>query len=180
MEPNCPFERRESGHRSGVPRACECGGYDFLNEDREQVQPFRRDVSYPYFGDIAAQRSREPLKTFLYQYGTAQEWSLRPVYDNMRGYYGTDYPTQVSEGLAYCGAPMSPFILLPVAFTRALCGHCEPEHGISRMANRITGPVTQAQLTIAYPRLLRLEVRTLGYDLQPCMFRLSPQTKREN
>jgi hypothetical protein len=73
---------------------------------------FVENVYYPYFGDIAAQRSREPLKTFLYQYGTAQEWSLRPLYDNLRGYYGTDYPTQVGEGVAYCGAPMSPFVLL--------------------------------------------------------------------
>jgi hypothetical protein len=72
---------------------------------------FVENVCYPYFGDIAAQRSSEPLKTFLYKYGTAQEWSLRPVYDNLRGYYGTDYPTQVGEGAAYCGAPMSPFIL---------------------------------------------------------------------
>ena len=28
---------------------------------------FVENVSYPHFGDIAAQRPREPLKTFLYQ-----------------------------------------------------------------------------------------------------------------
>ncbi len=49
VEPDCPFERRGSGHRSGVPRACECGGYDFFNEDREQVQPFRRERLVPVF-----------------------------------------------------------------------------------------------------------------------------------
>ena len=34
------------------------------------------------------------------------------TFQNMRGYYGVDYPTQVSAWSAGVGAPMSPFILL--------------------------------------------------------------------
>ncbi len=70
------------------------------------------NVWYPCLGDMLQPRSGEALAAFLYHYGTAQRWSLRPVYDNMRGYYGFDYPVQVSPDLPSCGAPMTPFILL--------------------------------------------------------------------
>lgn len=74
---------------------------------------FVENACYPFLGDVGPQRAPgSVIKAFLYHYGTAQQWGLRPIYDNLRGYYGTDFPTQVSEGVAYCGAPMSPFILL--------------------------------------------------------------------
>ncbi len=74
---------------------------------------FVENAFYPWIGDVAPQEDpRAAIRTFLYHYGTAQQWGLRPTYDNLRGYYGMDYPVQVSEGVAYCGAPMSPFILL--------------------------------------------------------------------
>ena len=70
------------------------------------------NVYCPYLGDLQRPEGAEWFRTFLYRYATAQEWPLWPHFQNMRGYYGVDYPTQVSEWTAGCGTPMSPFILL--------------------------------------------------------------------
>ncbi len=70
------------------------------------------NVYSPYLGDVQHPAGEEWLKSFLYQYNTSQEWSMWPTFQNMRGYYGVDYPTQVSSWVAGCGAPMSPFILV--------------------------------------------------------------------
>ena len=70
------------------------------------------NVYCPYLGDLQHPTGEAWLKTFLYSYASAQEWSLWPTYQNMRGYYGSDYPVQFSQGSAGSGAPMSPFILL--------------------------------------------------------------------
>ena len=45
-------------------------------------------------------------------YATANEWRLWPQYDNLRGYYGVDYPTQFHPSAPFAGAPMSPFFLM--------------------------------------------------------------------
>ena len=45
-------------------------------------------------------------------YAAAQEWPLWPTFQNLRGYYGVDYPTQFGPWSPGCGAPMSPFFLL--------------------------------------------------------------------
>lgn len=70
------------------------------------------NVYCPYLGDIQPPPQAEWLKTFLYSYASAQEWNLWPTYNNLRGYFGVDYPTQFSPSGPACGAPMAPFILL--------------------------------------------------------------------
>ena len=70
------------------------------------------NVYCPYLGDVQHPPDEEWFKTFIYQYATAAEWSLWPTFQNLRGYYGVDYPTQFSPWSGSVGAPMSPFILL--------------------------------------------------------------------
>ncbi len=70
------------------------------------------NVYYPYLGDVQHPAQAEWFKTFLYTYATANEWALWPTYNNLRGYFGVDYPTQFHPGAPFCGAPMSPFVLL--------------------------------------------------------------------
>jgi hypothetical protein len=70
------------------------------------------NVYCPYLGDIGRPSSAAWLKTFLYTYNTANEWSLWPTYQNLRGYYGVDYPTQFHPGAPFVGTPMAPFVLL--------------------------------------------------------------------
>ena len=84
------------------------------------------NVYSPYLGDVQHPAGEEWFKTFLYQYNTSQEWSMWPTFQNMRGYYGVDYPTQVSAWVAGCGAPMSPFILLRGARQGLYVGVDEP------------------------------------------------------
>ena len=66
----------------------------------------------PYIGDVQRPPTTPWFKTFLYQYATAQEWALWPTYQNLRGYFGVDYPTQFGSWSPGTGAPMSPYILL--------------------------------------------------------------------
>jgi hypothetical protein len=70
------------------------------------------NVYCPYLGDVQHPPQAEWLKTFVYNYAAAQEWPVWPQFQNMRGYYGVDYPTQVSAWSAGVGAPMAPYILL--------------------------------------------------------------------
>ena len=70
------------------------------------------NVYCPYLGDIQPPAQAEWLKTFLYNYATAQEWPLWPSYQNMRGYFGVDFPTQFAPWGPGSGAPMAPYILL--------------------------------------------------------------------
>lgn len=70
------------------------------------------NVYCPYLGDVAHPPNAEWFKTFIYQYATAAEWALWPTYQNMRGYFGVDYPTQFSGWSAGVGAPMSPYFLM--------------------------------------------------------------------
>jgi hypothetical protein len=70
------------------------------------------NVYSPYLGDIQHPVGEQWFKTFMYNYGSAVEWSLWPKYDNLRGYFGVDYPTQFASWTPGTGAPMSPFILL--------------------------------------------------------------------
>jgi hypothetical protein len=70
------------------------------------------NVTFPYLGDVRRPPGAAWFKTFLWAYAAAQEWPLWPTYQNLRGYFGVDHPTQLSPGLASCGAPMAPFVLL--------------------------------------------------------------------
>lgn len=70
------------------------------------------NVYCPYLGDVQHPTDEEWFKTFIYTYNTANEWRLWPQYDNLRGYFGVDYPTQFHPSAPYSGTPMSPFFLL--------------------------------------------------------------------
>ena len=70
------------------------------------------NVYCPYLGDVQHPADEAWFKTFSYSYATAQEWPLWPTYNNMRGYYGVDYPIQLSNSSHTVGAPMAPFMLL--------------------------------------------------------------------
>jgi hypothetical protein len=70
------------------------------------------NVYCPYLGDVQHPQDEEWFKTFIYAYASATEWGLWPQYDNLRGYYGVDYPTQFHPNAPFSGAPMSPFFLL--------------------------------------------------------------------
>jgi hypothetical protein len=65
----------------------------------------------PCLGDLQRPPKAEWFKSFLYSYATSQEWSLWPKYQNLRGYYGFDFPVQCGGWSPGCGAPMAPFIL---------------------------------------------------------------------
>ena len=84
------------------------------------------NVYCPCLGDVQHPPHAEWMKTFLYSYASAQEWSLWPSFQNMRGYFGVDYPTQVAGWIASCGAPMSPFILLRTKDQGLYAGVSEP------------------------------------------------------
>jgi hypothetical protein len=70
------------------------------------------NVYSPYLGDVQHPAEAEWFKTFIYSYATASEWRLWPQYDNLRGYFGVDYPTQFHPSAPFTGTPMSPFFLM--------------------------------------------------------------------
>ena len=70
------------------------------------------NVYSPYLGDVQHPQEEVWFKTFIYNYATAAEWRLWPQFDNLRGYYGVDYPTQFGPWAPGVGAPMSPFFLM--------------------------------------------------------------------
>jgi hypothetical protein len=70
------------------------------------------NVYCPYLGDVRRPPDAEWFRTFLYFYASAQEWGLWPRYDQLRGYYGSDYPLQLGQWTYACGTPAVPFILL--------------------------------------------------------------------
>lgn len=84
------------------------------------------NVYCPYLGDVQHPPAEEWFKTFIYRYASAEEWSLWPTFDNLRGYYGVDYPTQFGRWSPSCGAPMSPFCLLRGSKQGLYVGICEP------------------------------------------------------
>jgi hypothetical protein len=84
------------------------------------------NVYCPYLGDVQHPPDEAWFRTFVYSYATGAEWSLWPTFQNLRGYYGVDYPTQFASWGAGCGAPMSPYILLRGAEQGLYVGVTEP------------------------------------------------------
>jgi len=70
------------------------------------------NVYSPYLGDVQHPNGEAWFKTFFYSYASAVEWNLWPTYDNLRGYFGLDFPTQFNSWSPSVGAPMAPFYLL--------------------------------------------------------------------
>ncbi len=69
-------------------------------------------VYCPYLGDVQRPPNSEWFKTFIYRYADAHEGNIFPVFDNMRGYFGVDYPILLPDWNAASGVPMTPYILL--------------------------------------------------------------------
>ena len=68
-------------------------------------------VHFPSLADVRPPQDEEQFSLFLPAVGSAQEWPLRPRFENRRGYWGVDRPTQYG-GANSCGPPMAPFVLL--------------------------------------------------------------------
>lgn len=78
----------------------------------ENHSPYTVENVYcPYLGEVRTPPGAEWVKSFIYTYSTANEWRIWPHYDNLRGYFGFDYPIQ-AHGPAFSGAPMSPFFFI--------------------------------------------------------------------
>jgi len=69
-------------------------------------------VHCPYLGDIQPPKSAEWLKSFSYCYASSQEYSMWPKFQNLVGYYGVDYPTQVAQWSPASATPCAPFYLV--------------------------------------------------------------------
>ncbi len=71
------------------------------------------NVYCPYLGDVQHPPTKpsgsRPFSTITPR---PQEWSPLAAFDNMRGYYGVDYPTQFLKQCGILRGPMSPFFLL--------------------------------------------------------------------
>lgn len=83
------------------------------------------NVYCPYLGDVQHPEDAEWFKTFIYTYATANEWSLWPTFQNLRGYYGSDYPVQYHPGAPFSGSPMSPFFLMRSPNQGLYAGICD-------------------------------------------------------
>lgn len=68
------------------------------------------DLQSPCIGDLTRPQAAKWFRSFFYNYGTAEQASLWPCFDNQRGTHGVDVPTQY-VGAPVC-APMGPFYLL--------------------------------------------------------------------
>ena len=70
------------------------------------------NVYCPYLGELRHPEDDKTFENFMYMYGSADRFSLWPKFQNLRGYFGLDYPTQMHYGTPFCGTPMTPFCLL--------------------------------------------------------------------
>jgi hypothetical protein len=84
------------------------------------------NVYFPYLGEVKPPPGANWFKSFFPTYASAQEWLLWPVYENLRGYFGVDYPTQFAKGTSSSGTPMVPYILLRSAGQGLYVGVHEP------------------------------------------------------
>ncbi len=84
------------------------------------------NVYCPYLGDVQHPANEDWFKSFSYQYATAQQFSIWPTFENNRGYFGVDYPTQWGRSSHSTGAPMTPFILLHSATQGLYAGIYSP------------------------------------------------------
>ena len=89
------------------------GGQAIFTVIVENHSPYIVENVYcPYLGDVRPPPQAEYFNTFSSNYGTSSEWSLWPTYQNLRGYFGVDYPTQFAPWSSNTGAPMTPYFLM--------------------------------------------------------------------
>jgi hypothetical protein len=71
------------------------------------------NVWAPCLGDLRPPSSDDELSNFCYSYGTAAQLRMWPHFENICGYWGVDYPTQMASRGSSAGAtPVSPFMLV--------------------------------------------------------------------
>ncbi len=109
-------------------------------------------VYCPYLGDIQPAPNEEWMKTFIYTYASAAEWRLWPQYDNLRGYYGVDFPTQFHPAAPYAGAPMSPFFLMRGAKQGLYAGVVQFEQRAGGLAYRAASRLRQLDRCACFHR----------------------------
>lgn len=71
------------------------------------------NVWAPCLGDLRPPAPDDELQNFCYSYGTAAQLRMWPHFENICGYWGVDYPTQMaSRGSSAGVTPVSPFMLV--------------------------------------------------------------------
>jgi hypothetical protein len=71
------------------------------------------NVWSPCLGDLRPPAPDDELRNFCYSYGTAAQLQMWPKFENICGYWGVDYPTQMaSRGSSAGVTPVSPFMLV--------------------------------------------------------------------
>lgn len=71
------------------------------------------NVWAPCIGDLRPPSPEEELRSFCCSYGNASLLRMWPAFENVCGYWGVDYPTQVDGRPAKAGTvPVSPFTLI--------------------------------------------------------------------
>jgi hypothetical protein len=71
------------------------------------------NVWAPCLGDLRPPAPDEELSNFCYSYGTAAQLRMWPHFENICGYWGVDYPTQMASRGSSAGAtPVSPFMMI--------------------------------------------------------------------
>lgn len=87
------------------------------------------NVFFPYLGDLQQPENSKWFKTFSQHLNGAQERGIWPTFDNMRGYFSIDHPTQLHpayiDGVTMWG-PIPHFILLRGEKEGLYCGVGSP------------------------------------------------------
>lgn len=87
------------------------------------VVPYQvESVWCPYLGDVAHPAGAVQFESFQCAYARANVAEIWPHFQNQKGYYGVDYPTQMASRASSGCAPSSPFILLKSEQMGLYCG----------------------------------------------------------
>jgi len=87
-------------------------------------------VQAPCVGDLRPRTPHEKLTTMCGGYGTATVRSLFPRFDNTRGYWGVDHPTQIGGDGSIGVVPVSPFMLILGRDIGLYAGVTTPDYAI--------------------------------------------------
>jgi hypothetical protein len=112
-----PQVRSEHGgeHPIGVTQRISVAGRQVLFETTidNRSEHVVENVWAPCLGDLRPPSPDEELRNFCYSYGTAAELRMWPHFENICGYWGVDYPTQMASRGSSAGAtPVSPFMMV--------------------------------------------------------------------
>lgn len=89
----------------------------------ENHSPYTVESAWcPYLGDVQRPPEAKEFKVFQYVYASASQAELWPRFQNQKGYFGVDFPTQISSSSLTGGTPSSPFMLLRDDTRGLYCG----------------------------------------------------------